>query len=118
MGLTSEFSVAEGGPTVTIHVAGLSGLETYHVDGVEVHRVKSIFGGTRCFTVPGDPSREVMIEIKTFPAFHARAYVDGELRVPELFPRLQAVDRIANWGLVIGFGLLALVWIFIYAMGT
>lgn len=118
MGLSSEFSVVEGGPTVTVHVQGISGWETYHVDGVEVHRVKSIFGGTRCFTTPGEPSHEVMIEIKTFPAFHARAYVDGELRVPELFPRLHAVDRTINWALVISFGLLALMGIVIYWIGT
>jgi hypothetical protein len=66
-----------------------------------------------------------MIEIKQFPAIHVRAYVDGELRVPELFPRLQAADRIVNWAwiiglgaLAIGLGVLALVRIVIYAMGT
>ncbi len=106
MTLTSEFSVAEGGPKVTVRFAGMSGLETYYVDGVEVLRVRRFFGGTRRFNTPGEPSREVTIEIKSFPSITVRAYVDGELRVPDLFPNLSGGGRKLNW----------LYWVVAYAL--
>ena len=99
----------------------IGGLESYSVDGKEVLRMRSLgLRGRRKFKVgEGRDEHEVEIEMDVVPRAKswifpgdliAKAYVDGVLVVEDLTPRarskMRSVDRILNYGLVIGVGIL------------
>jgi hypothetical protein len=100
----------------------VGGLERYSVDGKEVLRMRSLgLRGRRKFKVgKGKDEHEVEIEMDVVPRtkswifpgdWIAKAYVDGVLVVEDLTPRtrskVRTIDRILNYGLVIGVVVLA-----------
>lgn len=95
--------------TVEIFLS-LWGTEVYVVDGADVLRLSSLaLRATRRFEVGEQEKHVVEVVLDTIPTWRslvtpdwkAEVYVDGELRVAELFPdmrrRFKRFTRISNW---------------------
>ena len=107
----------------------LFGLEIYSANGEEVLRLqRDSLGGSRTFVVAdGEKKRNVEIKIDFFKTpkswlyqgeFIARAYVDGELVVDDLFPKFRRnfrqIYRLLHWLLFIIFSLLVMLLVAYY----
>jgi hypothetical protein len=71
-----------------IWFAHWSGLETYHVDGQEVLRLRSFaLSGTRMLLLPD--GRTVVLDVRYLPLVTTSLVIDGQRVVADVFPHLR-----------------------------
>jgi hypothetical protein len=98
---------------VEIVWSGFSFRERYLVNGqIRLQAYSFALSGRRRFSLGADGRGRIEVRFRYFPFWSARMFHDGELVVPELFPRLRRFYRILTIQLLVllaAGGLLAIV---------
>jgi hypothetical protein len=116
-GMTAKFTVYTPEPhEVEVYCSRWSGLEMYHIDGVQRLRTRSFgLSVVRTFEIDDGEKHELEITLKAFPWWSGSASLDGVPVVAELFPS-ERRDGIFGALIVGGLVLALTVWALLSAL--